>query len=214
MKNLLIAFSVAFVFLFMSCGEEIDQIKQTVDLAQKSQEIAENYQENVNVSQERINARKAKGDTLAMNYKELQKYLPESISGYTAEEPTGESMQMGLFSFSTATRRYVKDTPEGQDYIEIQITDYNQTQDMFMGVTAAWATGFKMENDQRIEQTFKTDIEHVSGFETYDKVDHRAEVTYAIAWRFIVQAKASNQKSTDYLKSIINSMKIKELSKM
>jgi hypothetical protein len=214
MKNLLIAFSVAFVLLLMSCGEEMDQIKQTVDVVKKSKEVAENYEKNVNVAQERIEARKAKGDTLAMNYKDLQKYLPESISGYTAEEPTGESMQMGMFSFSTASRRYIKDTPEGQDYIEIQITDYNQTQEMFMGVTAAWAAGFKMENDQRMEQSFKTDIENVSGFETYDKVNHNAEVTYAVAWRFIIQANASNQKSTDFMKKIVNDMKIKELSKM
>jgi len=214
MKYLLIAFSVSFVLVFMSCGEEIDQIKQTVDVVKKTKEVAENYEKNVNVAQERIAERKAKGDTLAMNYKELQEYLPESISGYTAEEPTGESMQMGLFSFSSASRKYVKDTPDGQESIYIEIVDYNQTQEMFMGITAAWSSGFRMENDKRMEQSFKTDYDNVTGFESYDKVNHRAEVTFAIAWRFIISANASNQKDTDFLKSVVNDIKIKELSKM
>jgi hypothetical protein len=214
MKYLLIAFSVSFVFLFMSCGEEIDQIKQTVDVVKKSKEVADNYEKNIDVAKQRIEERKAKGDTLAMNYKDLQKYLPESISGYTAEEPSGESMQMGMFSFSNASRKYVKDTPDGQEYVYIEIVDYNQTQEMFMGITAAWSSGFKMENDKKMEQTFKTDYDNVSGFESFDKVNNRAEVTYAIAWRFIISANASNQKSTDFLKSVVNNIKIKELSKM
>jgi hypothetical protein len=94
----------------MSCGEEMDQIKQTVDVVKKSKEVAENYEKNVNVAQERIEARKAKGDTLAMNYKDLQKYLPRINQWFILpKSQLGESMQMGMFLFSTASRRYIKD---------------------------------------------------------------------------------------------------------
>jgi len=47
--------------------------------------------------------RRARGDTVAMPYTELQKMLPGSISGYAAsEEPGGSSQSMGAFSMSEA----------------------------------------------------------------------------------------------------------------
>ena len=57
-------------------------------------EYSEKVKESVDASTNKMEARRAKGDTLAMPYKDLEAYLPE-ISGYTKEgEPKGSQMNM------------------------------------------------------------------------------------------------------------------------
>ena len=122
-------------------------------------------------------------------------------------------MQMGAFSFSEASRRYVMDTPDGQKFVKIDIMDYNQSQDMFMGLTTMFSSGIKIENDQKIEQTFESGIKYVAAYESYNKIRKDAEVTFAVAWRFIITANANKQEGTDFLKDVLKNMKIVELSK-
>lgn len=213
MKYLSITLSVLILFFF-GCGEEMDQVNETIEVAKNAKEIATNMEKNVSKAEKRMEKRKEIGDTLAMNYKELQKYLPESIEGYTAKKPEGQSSQMGVYSFSQARREYVKDTPEGKSYVKIEIMDYNQTHQMFMGITSAWSSKMKFEDDMMIEQTFDPDIENTTAFESYNKKRNEAKVTYAVAWRFIIEARANNQEGTDFLKKVVSKMDLKELSKM
>ena len=213
MKYLSIILSVIVLFFF-GCGEEMEEAKKAIEVARNAEEIATNMEKDVSKAEKRFEKRKEIGDTLAMNYKELQKYLPESMEGYTAKEPQGQSSQMGIYSFSQVSREYVKETPEGRSFIEIEILDYNQTHQMFMGITSAWSSKMKFEDDMMVEQTFDPGIENTTAFESYNKKNNDATVTYAVAWRFIIKARANNQEGTDYLKKVVNKMDLKELAKL
>ena len=206
MKFVLIIVSCAVFIFAIGCGEKAQEIKNLANMTSNLEEKAEKIKKDMSEAEERVKERKAKGDTLAMHYKDLQKYLPESINGYTAEKAKGESTQMGMFSLSQASRRYVMDTPEGQKFVKIEIMDYNQSQEMFMGFTAMFAGGMKIENDQKIEQTFDPGFKHVTAYETYNKIRKDAELTYAVGWRFIISAKANKQEGTDFLKDVLKSI--------
>ena len=69
--------------------------------------VAEKMTEGVKQAQDRWAERKAKGDTLAMPYKDLQAYLPD-VSGYTKEGgPKGSQVNMpGMGSWSQTDQAY------------------------------------------------------------------------------------------------------------
>jgi hypothetical protein len=207
MKIFITAIILTSVLILSSCGEKVQEMKQAADNLSKIAEAGNNMEAGAKLAEAKKQERIKKGDTLAMPYKKLQEYLPASISGYTPEDPTGETMNMGM-SFSHVTRRYVK----GNDYINIEIFDYNQAYELYQGITALWATGISIETDKAMERTYKTSFDNVVGYEKFDKISKTASLTCAVAWRFIIVMEANNQPGTDFTKSIFNSMKIKELS--
>src|ERR1035437_195609 len=73
--------------------------------------------------EEKMKERRAKGDTLALPYAELQKYLPESIDGYKADKPGGASINMQKISYSSADVQFKNDKG---GHIKVTIIDYNQ----------------------------------------------------------------------------------------
>ena len=79
--------------------------------------VKDNVQSNA-----RWEERKAKGDTLAMPYKDLQAYLPQ-INGYSNQGgPKGSQMNVpGMGSWSQAEQEY----ENGDKRITVSIFDYN-----------------------------------------------------------------------------------------
>ncbi len=209
MKSVLIT-AVVLCFTLLSCGEKAKEMQQAAEalknISQNSDQIQKTTDE-INKLQEE---RKAKGDTLAMPYKDLEQYLPASISGYKADDPSGESTNMAGFSYSKASRHYQNDAGNG---VDVEIIDYNQTANLYAGVTALWALGLSVDNDEQSSKGFTPGPQYCAGYEVYHKKDKRSELTYALGGRFIMTIKADNQNSNDFAKSIGNSMKLEELSK-
>ena len=89
--------------------EEDTEVKNALDLITKAPKIAENMEKGVKEAEKRREERVKKGDTLAMNYKDLQKYLPKSPKGFEPDGgPKGESVNMQGLSFSSAIQEYKK----------------------------------------------------------------------------------------------------------
>ncbi len=215
MKKLALVFVLALGILLYSCGKEASQMKQAFQAAQKVAEASKNIADESKLAEARRQERVKKGDTLAMHYTELQKFLPASINGYKAEDPQGTSMNSAGFSYSDASRRYTMKNPDGSEsYITIELLDYNQAEGLYTGLTAIWATGLSMENDQKIEKTYKPGIDNVVGFESFDKKNKNAELDLGIAWRFFLKIQADNQSGTDFIKNLANSMNLRQLASM
>lgn len=212
MKYLSILIVASLIFALSSCGEEIDQIKKTAELASKAEEYSKQADKDMEESEKILQERRQRGDTLAINYKELQAFLPESIDGYKVENTDGESTSMGEFSFSNA-RRYFRNDKGNQ--LHVELTDYNMAYGLYQGV-AMWAyANIATENDEEMQKTFKPGYDRTFGFETLRKKDSKnAEVVYAIGYRFILRVSAENQNSTDFVKSVAEKMNIKKLAKM
>lgn len=203
---------VSLSLLLPGCGEKMKEAQQAMENVKSITENAQQAQQETNEAQKRRAERRAKGDTLAIPYKDLQQYLPSSINGYTAAEPSGNSMDMAGMSYSTGTRRYTRQGANGEEAIEISLTDYNATESAYE-VAAAWmALGLKADNDEQTVKTYKLDYPASGGMETYHKKDKRSELTYALGGRFILTIKADNQSSIDGVKGIATSMKLSELA--
>ena len=205
--SLLLILCVAVAQLLSSC-EACQKAKETANnmesLAKAGQEMAKTAES----STKRMEERKAKGDTLAMPYKDLQAFLP-SIGGYEKDgNPEGQAMNMTGLSYSTTTQKYKK----GDSNIKVSITDYNAAYSMFMGVTAMMNAGFSVENDEELTHGVDLGITDVKGFETVKKKQKNATLLVAVADRFFVSLEGENMDNSDALKEIAKNMDLKALA--
>lgn len=158
---------------------------------------------------EAIKARRAKGDTLAMHYTELQKFLPTTLAGYTAKEPNGSTVNMMGASYSNAEIRF----RNGNDDVKITIIDYNQAYSIYSAATMMWTIGMSVDSPEERAGGIKFD-NRIAGWETYRKKSKRAELTLGVGSRFWVQVEADNQENTDYVKSVAKSIDLDGLAGM
>jgi hypothetical protein len=175
------------------------------DLKNAGEQIADAMDE----AKKKREERKAKGDTLAINYKELQKYLP-APSGYEKDgDPSGESVSMpGLGSWSKAEQRF----KSGDKELNIELMDYNQSELGYTAAAGLFGMNIQVENDNEKSGTFETGIKGVKGYEQMYKKDNRADVTYAIANRFILTLHLNGSNDVEALKNIAKSMNLAELA--
>ena len=158
-------------------------------------------------SESKMKERRAKGDTLAMHYTELQKYLP-TISGYTMGEPDGGSVNMTGMSYSNAEGKYKN---EKGKRVKVSIIDYNQAYALYLTATAMWAMGLSVDSPSEKACGFKID-ETTGGWESFKKKSKRAEVTLGIGDRFWIHVEAEDQENTDFVKEIAKSIDLSKLS--
>lgn len=200
--------------LFLSCGlgKNKDATIKTKDgeiTVNNIQEAGEQLKAATEDAEKRKQERRDKGDTLAMNYKDLQQYLP-NIEGYEKEgSPSGETVNMpGLGSMSNAEQRY----KSGDKTINIELIDYNQSALGFTTASTMFSMDIQMENDSEKSGSFNTGMKWVKGFEQVFKKDNDATVTYSIADRFILTIKSQGSNDAEALKNIAKKMNLTDLS--
>lgn len=199
--------------LFVSCGGGNKQNENNVSTtdAIKALSNVSKAEANVNnVAQEKLKERRAKGDTLAMPYADLQKFLPQSLDGYKTEKPDGATINMQSMSYSSATIRFSKDNG---DYLKVSIIDYNQAYGLYTAATALWAMGMSVDSPQEKADGIKLDND-IGGWEDFKKNTNEAIVTLGVGSRFLVSVEASKQSNTDLVKSVAKSMDLSKLAAM
>lgn len=200
-------FTLVILVVLAACGR-VKEAAQTADNLSKLDDVAKNMTEGNEAATKRLEERRAKGDTLAMPYKDLQVFLP-TVSGFTAEGgPTGSSTNMMGFSLSTCEQNYTK----GDSHIKVKVTDYNAGYSAFMGVTAMMKAGFSSEDDNQKTGAVKLGVDGVAGYETVYKKDKRATLLLAIADRFFVELEGDNIEGSEPLQEIAKSMKLSDLA--
>lgn len=183
---------------FTSC-EQAQEAKNTYSAIVTTSKAAKEMASNMETAQSRQEDRKQRGDTMALPYKELQKYLPASPAGYTADGgPEGQSTNMASMHMSTAEQKYKK----GDQTLKVALVDYNSAAPLFMGATAMMNSGLEIENDDQLMRGLKLDKPGMKGMETLDKKDHKASVVMGVGDRFLVTVEASGQNDTELVKSV------------
>ncbi|MFP4368624.1 MAG: hypothetical protein ACOC2K_01020, partial [Bacteroidota bacterium] len=203
-------FAIIFTLFFVSCGEEMDNIRETADVVSKMEDTGKEMEKSRTEAEKRMEKRRAEGDTTAMHYKELQKFLPDNINGYEAQEPKGSTQTMGAFSTSEASRRYNKDG----DFIEIKIMDHNMNVGMYSALTGWAKMNVSKEDDTGYERTFDPGNEHIVALEKFKHNGGRAEINYGVGYRFWLTIRGSGLDDTDKLKEVANKMPLKKMAKM
>jgi hypothetical protein len=210
MKSNLSPIFVFVTIIFLSACGASDKAKETANNLSALKDMAENISKNAEKVNDKIAERKAKGDTLALPYKDLQAYLPE-IAGYEKKgDPKGETVNMAGLSFSNTKQKYTK----GDQEITVSITDYNSAYSIFTGVTAMMNAGFSVDNDDETAKGVDLGINGIKGFETIKKKRKRATLVVAISERFFVQLEGENLENTDALKDIVKGMDLAKLADM
>lgn len=114
----------------------------------------------------------------------------------------------GFGSFSKADQDY----ENAEKRIEVELMDYNQSALGFTAATGMFGMNIQMENDQEKSGTFETGMNAVKGYERISKNENEADVTYAIADRFLLTIKSRGSNDVDVLKNIAKGMKLSELA--
>lgn len=188
--------------LVLSCGK----VKEAANAA----EGLKNYAEGMKESATKMEERKAKGDTISIPYKELQKMLPSSIAGFTKDgDPSGQSVNMVGMSYSMATQAF----KSGDGEITINIMDYNASYAAFGMATSMFASGLSVDDDQEHLGTVDLGISGVKAWENVKKKEKSSSVTAGVNDRFLVTAEGRNVEP-DVVKKAIKSVDFSKLAGM
>lgn len=188
----------------------VSKAKEAADGVKTAAQAAENISKSSEAISKKVEERRAKGDTLAMPYKELAAFMPSGVSGYEpAHDPAGQTMNMQGFSYSSYEQEYKKGE---ESTVKIQLIDYNAAAALLSMSTMALATGIEMENESQITKSWNPGIDDVKGYEEYGKQSKDAKVILSVADRFFVQVSATNQPGTDFVKEVAKSIKLSELA--
>ena len=206
-------FACAVILGLVSCGggkEKIgeEEIPEASNPFEAIANMGKAMEKGANALQEKIKERQAKGDTLAMPYEELMKYLPGSIDGYTKGKTDGATVNMMGASYSNANVTFENDKNER---IKIQLVDYNAAYSMYSTLTAMWAMGMSIDTPDEKANGVKLEGD-IGGWEVYKKKSKDVNLTLGIGYRFWLNIEADNQDNTDFVKSIAKSMDLDKLS--
>ena len=216
MKKTLSTIVLAAITLsLISCGggkkdeEEVAEVKGLGGALGALAKMGKEMEKSATESKGKQAERRAKGDTLAMPYADLQKFLPV-IDGYKMDEPGGGSVNMTGMSYSNAEAKYTNDKG---NWIKVSIVDYNQAYSMYAAATAMWAMGMSIDTPTEKANGFKLD-DKMGGWEVFQKKSKEATVTLGVGERFWVNVEANEQSGTDFVKGIAKSIDIAKLSAM
>ncbi len=208
MKNLALLLLAFSIILLTACGD--DKKEENIDVEKNPlgalMKMGENMKENAEKMEQKTKDHK---NAKAINYEELIKYLPESVSGYKRnEDPSGASMDMGEMSYSSAEVRFENEKGER---INITLLDYNAAYSMYSMATAMWASGFKIDTSEELGQSINLG-ENINGWESFRKKQKNASVVLGIGDRFLLTIEGDNQKDCSFLKEVAESMDLKKLA--
>ena len=198
MKRLVLA-AVAGIVL-VGCGEKAQDMKNAFNAAEAASKAASSIAANSNDAEKFYADRKAKGDTLAMPYAELQKLLPSAPDGYKAtEEPGGSSQSMGGYSMSSAEQEFRQ--PAGADgnapSIKVTIMDLGGTEAAYGMMALPMMMDLSQEDAHHRMKTHKMDAAYTWGSEEFNKDSKEAKVTIVTRYRYMVTVEARNQASDE-----------------
>ena len=208
MKNpLLIA--LGFAILAVACNGKNSKKDRPIESVGDLKDYADKVNEQTKASNGKWEERKAKGDTMAMPYKDLEAYLPD-ISGYNKDgDPKGSQMNMpGMGSWSQTEQEY----KNGDKQIKVEIMDYNAAFQAFTAATAVFTMGYSMEDDSKKQGSVGLGIKDVVAYQTIYKRDPRGELTLIAGDRFLIQIESGGSNDPELLSSVAKSMKLTELS--
>lgn len=177
---------IPLMLLFFSCSK---------DEKKSSPLIEGNFEKN----EKTIEEKKAKGDTLAMPFQSLEKFIPSSINGYAAEgNVSGETKNESGMSWSVIRKTYQK----GNQRITISLADYNGAYGLYAGATAVFSLG-KVENEEEKSQPVDFKNGQLNGWESYKKLSKEAFLIVAINERFLLTIEAEGQGNTDLIRLLV-----------
>ncbi len=185
MKSLFrISFTAVIILgLLPACGK-----KEEPGMLDKMQQAAENMEKaakGIEKTAKDMEKMENKEPVPPVHFTKLLEYLPKDAYGLNAEEPEGETGQMGEWKYSTVSARF--SDGKGVKSAEVSIFDYAHIQMMYVPYMMLYNMGFAKESTKGYERSTK--ILDFPAFEKWEKSDKSEEVHAMVADRFIVMVK-------------------------
>jgi hypothetical protein len=191
------------ITLLVSCGSDEIKVKDGKLSVSDVKTVAEKMNKEAEKAKDHREERRAKGDTLAMPYKDLQAYLPDVGDYVKNGGPKGSQMNMpSMGSWSQVEQRYTN----GDKKLSVKIIDYNASHMGFSGVTALYRMGFSSEDDNKKQGSVDLGIKEVAAYETVYKQKPNAQLVLIIADRFFVEIESRGSNDMDMLSAIAKHM--------
>jgi len=210
MKKLLLLAASPVLFLAATGCEQAQKTQEAYGNLSKLKEAGGKLEATLDAAKEHRAERVKNGDTLALPYKDLEKYLPAEVSGYTAAEPSGQSMKTAGMAFSSAERKFTKDSVE----VTVKIMDYNGANQLYQGVAALASLGLESEDDETLLRAAPLTQNGVKGTETFHKKTGEADVTLAVGDRFTVTVSGTHQKDLAQVEAVAKSLDLDAMAKL
>ena len=197
--------------LISTCGQKTKETTEAISALKSIAKAGENMEKDMDRLEKKQEERRQKGDTLAMHYEELAKFLPSDIVGFEINgDLDGNSTNMMGMSYSNVRQTYV----DVDGYVlTIEIMDYNFANSMYMAATAIYGVGMEIDNTEQRLKSF-TLSEDVKGWEVLKKKKNKASVFVGIAGRFFISIEADGQEDTDLVKEILDGLDLDQLAKL
>jgi len=178
------------------CGEKVQEARNTMNAVEEVTKAASKVEESKDEAAKFQAERRSKGDTVAMPYAELQKYLPAPPSGYAPkEEPSGSSQNMTGFSMSQAEQTFVK--PAGADgsapSFHVTIVDFGGTEMAYGLMALPMMMNISREDAHQRMTTLTMETPHTWASEDFNKDNKNAKVTAVTRYRYMITVEARDQ---------------------
>ena len=198
---------MAMATLASACGKKNDA-DQAAQNAQTAQNASQNANNAANAMNQAMNAATGAGahksNAHAIPSSTLSGMLP-TPSGYTAHDPSTQSLSMNGIEYSMASREF----DNGQKHLKVTLADYNYLENL----TAAYAmlTNFSSENENELQHGEK--FGSYPGWVTWHKKANDGEIGVIVADRIYVIVEGSGGVTLDDLRSVANGMNLDAIAK-
>ncbi len=125
-----------------------------------------------------------------INYKELKAALPDEVNGFEKTDEDGETVKMGAFSISQASKTY----QSGDKRLHVEIVDYALGTAMLKAATAMGM--MEMESDDEYLKTLDFG-DGIKGWEEYSKPAKSSKVTLVLNDRILLSIEVDNADPED-----------------
>ena len=145
-------------------------------------------------------------DQEAIPYKELQKFVPTSLAGFSEDgDADGSTMSMNGMSFSTAERHYKKG---GQD-LNVTIVDYHGAATMYSSAAMAWGMNMQFEDEESKMETFNDGDFH--GVIEVQKKEQQTRLIGGYKNRYFVEIDLNGASNKQAVLDILKALNISRL---
>ena len=141
-----------------------------------------------------------------LNYKVLRATLPDKIEGFEKVDEDGETIKMGAFSISQATKEY----KNGDKKLKIELLDYALASTMLNTLKSAGK--MEVENDEKYHKSLNMN-DNMFGWEEYNFKNKKSNVGLVLNDRLMLNVEVENADPEDALK-IVKQLDLEELTEL
>ncbi|MCX8009322.1 MAG: hypothetical protein N3A54_06550 [Patescibacteria group bacterium] len=182
--------------------------KEQLDKAKEQKAIKNKTTQEKNTEQRTVQTH-TKEKFKPIDYKTLQKFLPDQISGYTKLEPTGATSNFEDFTFSTTEVLFTKNNGST---ISVQILDYAGIEELYEPYDSWIKSSVNVEDEEGFART--TNIQGYHAFESYQKDLKTGQISVIIGERIIIDVNATELTNFEDLRKVINSIKLANIDSL